>query len=80
MSNGVRFSPGLPPIVPLMPEMLLINATMKICSVRNLVNGFAQLVVKNHFSIKTYFQQEQKYGFQISSDSLSLLTFVQTLV
>jgi SAM-dependent methyltransferase len=27
MSNGERFSPGLPPIVPLIPEMLLINDT-----------------------------------------------------
>jgi hypothetical protein len=27
ISRGVRFSLGLPPIVPLMPEMLLINAT-----------------------------------------------------
>ena len=25
--TGVRFSPGLPPIVPLIPEILLINAT-----------------------------------------------------
>src|ERR1700748_940978 len=27
MSRGDRFSPGRPPIVPLIPEMLLINAT-----------------------------------------------------
>ena len=27
MSVGDRLSPGLPPIVPLIPEMLLINAT-----------------------------------------------------
>ena len=27
MSVGDKLSPGLPPIVPLMPEMLLINAT-----------------------------------------------------
>ena len=27
MSKGVRFFPGIPPIVPLMPEILLINAT-----------------------------------------------------
>ena len=67
MSNGVRFSPGFPPIVPLMPEMLFINATMKSCNVRKLVNDFAQAVVKNHFSKKTNFQQQQKYGFQMSS-------------
>jgi hypothetical protein len=29
ISSGVRFSLGLPPIVPLMPEMLLVNATKK---------------------------------------------------
>jgi hypothetical protein len=28
ISKGVRFSPVFPPTVPLMPEMLLINATI----------------------------------------------------
>jgi hypothetical protein len=28
MSNGVRFCPGLPPIVPLIPEILFISATL----------------------------------------------------
>jgi hypothetical protein len=28
ISKGDKVSPGLPPIVPLMPEMLLINATV----------------------------------------------------
>ncbi len=28
MSTGVKFSPGFPPIVPLIPEMLFINATI----------------------------------------------------
>jgi hypothetical protein len=27
MSTGVRLVPGVPPIVPLIPEILLINAT-----------------------------------------------------
>ena len=27
MSKGVRFSPGFPPIVPLIPEILFINGT-----------------------------------------------------
>jgi hypothetical protein len=28
ISTGDRFSPGIPPIVPRMPDMLLINATV----------------------------------------------------
>jgi hypothetical protein len=28
ISRGVRFSPGLPPIVPLIPEILLIKGTV----------------------------------------------------
>ena len=34
-SNGVRDSPGFPPMVPLIPEMLLINAKFKILRMRN---------------------------------------------
>ena len=30
ISNGVRPDPGFPPMVPLMPEMLLINATRSV--------------------------------------------------
>jgi hypothetical protein len=34
-SNGVRDSPGFPPIVPLIPEMLLINAKFQILRMQN---------------------------------------------
>jgi hypothetical protein len=34
-SNGVSDSPGFPPIVPLIPEMLLINAKLKILRMQN---------------------------------------------
>jgi hypothetical protein len=34
-SNGVSDSPGFPPIVPRIPEMLLINAKLKILRMQN---------------------------------------------
>jgi hypothetical protein len=34
-SNGLSDSPGFPPIVPLIPEMLLINAKLNILRMQN---------------------------------------------
>jgi len=39
MSAGERFSPGLSPIVPLIPDMLLINATVRY------FNRFSMIVI-----------------------------------
>ena len=40
MSTGVRLVPGVPPIVPLIPEMLLINATTN----SSKVNDYIRLI------------------------------------
>ena len=40
MSTGVRLVPGVPPIVPLIPEILLINATTN----SSKVNDYIRLI------------------------------------
>jgi len=40
ISTGVRLVPGVPPIVPLIPEMLLINATTN----SSKVNDYIRLI------------------------------------
>lgn len=48
MSTGVRLVPGVPPIVPLIPEMLLINATTNSSKVNDYIRliGIAKIRIE----------------------------------
>ena len=49
ISTGVRLVPGVPPIVPLIPEILLINATTN----SSKVNDYIRLIGVTKISIET---------------------------